>query len=440
MSSVTIPNSVTTIYSNPFAGCSNIEAFIIQSGNDYYTVDDGVLFTKDKKSIIAYPSAKQGSTYIIPNTVETIGNGAFYTCYKLTSVVFPNSLNNIGMHAFYHCNNLKSISLLEGVNTISSYAFSQCTGLTHVTIPSSVTSIGDYAFVDCNQLQEVHSMITHPFSINDKVFLYYDYDNGISHFSSATLYVPYGCKAAYQQALGWKNFQTIVEMEPEGPVKGDLDGNGYTDVTDLVAGIDFILGTRELNETEQYILDMNNDGEVNVGDIILLIKAILNTQGHLTPAMARGQQASFDLSEYTALQMTVTVPMGSEVTGMRLTGNNQRTHQLMYQQTGENTYAVVVYSMQNQTFSPVTDGFIVVEGVNEAQTSNVLLSTKDCERYWLDSLPYGMLTGIAAVHDGMTNEQPVYDLSGRRVANDASAKRKWSKGIYIVDGQKVVIK
>ena len=192
LTSITIPNSVTYINGNPFSGCSNLKEILVQSDNAYYTSsDNGVLFTKDMTQICAYPCARQGNSYTIPNTVKKIGFFAFYYCSGLTSVVIPGCVTSIGGWAFCGCNSLTS-----------------------VTIPNSVTSIGKSAFHGCTSLNEVHSMIEQPFAIDDMVFQYYD--NG-QKFTSATLYVPKGTKALYQATGGWKNFTKIVETGGEEP-------------------------------------------------------------------------------------------------------------------------------------------------------------------------------------------------------------------------------
>ena len=210
LTSITIPNSVRITYGNPFRGCSNLKEILVQSDNAYYTSsDNGVLFNKDMTQIYAYPCARQGNSYTIPNTVNNISNNAFYQCTGLTSVTIPNSVTSIGGDAF-----------------------SGCSGLTSVNIPNSVTSMESYAFYNCRGLKEVHSMIEQPFVINDNAFQYYD--SGYK-FTSATLYVPAGTKALYEATDGWKNFTNIVEMEDEDALweKCDVNGDGKVDVGDL---------------------------------------------------------------------------------------------------------------------------------------------------------------------------------------------------------------
>ena len=88
----------------------------------------------------------------IPNSVTTIGELAFYECSGLTSVTIPNSVTFIGDYAFYGCTGLTSVTIPNSVTTIGNYAFYNCSGLTSVNIPNSVTAIGYAAFYGCSGL------------------------------------------------------------------------------------------------------------------------------------------------------------------------------------------------------------------------------------------------------------------------------------------------
>ena len=162
---VTIPNSVTSIGVEAFAGCSNL------------------------------------SSITIPNSVTSIGEGAFSGCSILSSIVIPNSVTSIGKFAFYYCTSLKSITIPNSVTSIGKQAFSRCYSLSSIVIPNSVTSIGKEAFLDCYSLQEIICKATTP------------PETDITLGYSGKLIVPNGTKELYQQATGWKNCSPIVEEE-----------------------------------------------------------------------------------------------------------------------------------------------------------------------------------------------------------------------------------
>ena len=114
----------------------------------------GVEFSDDRKTLVRCPKDFRGE-YVIPDSVTSIGNYAFYECYSLTSVTIPNSVKSIEHNAFSGCTGLESVTIPNSVTSIGEEAFRGCTGLTSVTIPDSVTSCGKYVFGDCEKLTEI---------------------------------------------------------------------------------------------------------------------------------------------------------------------------------------------------------------------------------------------------------------------------------------------
>ena len=178
LTSVIIGDSVNTIGLYAFSYCDNLASFIVNSNNEYYSNDEyGVLFNKDKTTLVQYPIGRTSTNYIIPDGVVTIGEWAFFANVKLTSVIIPDSVKvidgyafcctgltnllipdsviTIGSSAFYDCTNLENITIGNNVTTIGDDAFTECDSLTQVIIPESVTTIGDGAFEYCDSLTSI---------------------------------------------------------------------------------------------------------------------------------------------------------------------------------------------------------------------------------------------------------------------------------------------
>ena len=163
--SITIPSSVVTIMGNPFCHWHGN----LYNESKVFIYEDHVLFNKNKTTLIAY-RAKE-TNYTIPNSVTTIGEGAFSGCDSLTSINIPNSVTTIGKDAFSDCISLTSISIPNSVTTIGKSAFMDCYSLTCINIPNSVTTIGDLAFYNCINLpSHIKSDIIQRFG--EKVFKY----------------------------------------------------------------------------------------------------------------------------------------------------------------------------------------------------------------------------------------------------------------------------
>ena len=150
MTSVTIPSSVTSIVGPVFRACSGLESITVAIGNTTYKSEGNCLIQISNNTLIA--GCKNS---VIPTSVESIGEYAFYGCSGLTSVTIPTSVESIGERAFSGCSGLTSVTIPSSVTSIGEYAFSWCSGLESVAIPEGVTSIGNYAFWGCSGLTNV---------------------------------------------------------------------------------------------------------------------------------------------------------------------------------------------------------------------------------------------------------------------------------------------
>ncbi len=178
LKNIYIPEGVTSIGVRPFYCCTGLTDINVDVNNPNYTSDDGVLFTKDKRVIIQYPTGRTNESYTLPDEVFVIDNGAFSYCDSLKSIVFndifevigpnafedcdgftsfviPDTVTKIYAYAFNECRNLADLKLSNNITQISETAFSDCDALTSVVIPDGVTSIGNFAFYSCDNLNSI---------------------------------------------------------------------------------------------------------------------------------------------------------------------------------------------------------------------------------------------------------------------------------------------
>ena len=146
-----IPSSVQSIEPDAFYGIGSIS---VDSNNPFLTMEDNVLFNKDKTELVA--SFNGRATYNIPESVNRICKAAFRYCSYLKTISIPNSVTTIDDEAFYYCSGIASISIPNSVTKLGSGVFMYCTSLKSVDIPNSVTDINtDGLFYECNNLTSV---------------------------------------------------------------------------------------------------------------------------------------------------------------------------------------------------------------------------------------------------------------------------------------------
>ena len=292
LTSIEIPNSVTSIEDYAFAICSSLTSINIPNS----VTSIGYFAFQDCSSL---------SSIEIPYGVTSIGNAVFTRCSGLTSVTIPSSVTSIENFAFRGCSGLTSIEIPSSVTYIGYGAFEGCSGLTYVTIDSGWLYISEHAFSQCSALADMYCFAENVPTTEGDVF----YNTKIS---LSTLHVPDASVNAYSQAEPWKNFKEIVGLNgtiPEkcatptinkvdGKLKFTCETEGVTfkttykvvDSGNNVEGDEVVVGGTATCQVSVYATkegyedsdvatanveiawgkkgDVNQDGEVNVGDIV----------------------------------------------------------------------------------------------------------------------------------------------------------------------------
>lgn len=157
----TLPDYVTEMGYLSFMGCQNLKSVTVSDSHPTYTLQDGVLYSKDMTMLYWYPSGKTETNFVVPERVTTIYDGAFFGASALQSVTFSEQLETIGSGAFDYCTNLSTVNIPASVTWIGGNAFSDCTALRTVMFSGDAEAtepaleIGAYAFYCCERLMDV---------------------------------------------------------------------------------------------------------------------------------------------------------------------------------------------------------------------------------------------------------------------------------------------
>ncbi|MBQ7368852.1 MAG: leucine-rich repeat protein, partial [Clostridia bacterium] len=228
LKSVSISANITSIDSRAFHNCPNLEEIKVASDNEYFQSIDGVLYSKDGKSLIRYPNGKNGNSFTIPNQVKKICDGAFNGYgLELKEVVLPNEIEYIGNSGLatmggldngrvtmmlnctekdggyylgsvenpylafagvvsrkidsvsihtdtkfilswaFNLSEVKSVKIPNGVVQLGAESFSYCARLNSVSLPLSLKNIGKDAFFQCTALKSVSFTIAKNWYVDD---------------------------------------------------------------------------------------------------------------------------------------------------------------------------------------------------------------------------------------------------------------------------------
>ena len=224
LSVITIPDTVLEISAYAFDQSDNVKnivdniSYLVNTVSNeiqqYYAllyvnnnITDTITINSECKIIAAsvFQSDSNLVSIVIPASVISIGESAFFNCQNLSTIIFEsnNSLINLGERAFYSCGSLTSIDLPTTITTIGEYTFYYCSNLTVIEIPSGVTIIARYAFYNCTSLSEITVLAETPPTIQSTTFM------GVPR--TAIYYVPDASVDAYKTATNWSALANQIQ-------------------------------------------------------------------------------------------------------------------------------------------------------------------------------------------------------------------------------------
>ena len=469
---MTIPNSVTSIGSSAFEGCSGLKSV---------TIPNSVTSIGEE----AFRDCSSLTSVTIPNSVTSIDKGTF-SCSGLTSVTIPNSVTSIGEDAFCGCSRLTSVTIPNSVTKIGSYAFSYCRNLTSVTIGNSVTSIGAYAFEKCRAINVFKSKAVIPPVCESKALD--DINKG-----TCTLYVPTEETSMYRYIAKepWTNFVHIEKLNAQG----DSNGDDVVNEIDYSGVASYIMGeTPETFDVEASDVDENGDIDVRdyvgIANIISTGSIYGGTSNNAKAAMSKGAAMpatdesdaenviyveNVSGSKNSQVELSVRMKNASDIRGFQFDlylpegvtiANNAKAslssdrlaagdaHTLMADEMSDGAVRFLCSSMNDESFAG-GDGEIATLTVNIADNvangdydvvvKNAIMTETDISKsYEADDIKSTLTvldqTGVETVTaNDERRDGTIYTVGGQLVGKKATTSQL-RKGIYIRNGKKIVVK
>ena len=400
LTTIIIPKSVTTIGKGVFRGCLNLTSINVEDNNSAFLSESGVLFNKSKTTLICYPANRAGLQYTIPNVVTRIDDLAFVNC-RLSFVSIPNSVTAIRDYAFAGCASLTSICIPNGVTEIREGAFRNCSSLSFLNIPSSVDYIGNWAFSNCSNLTSV--------VVGETVATYSDTQPAFSNetYENATLYVPVGRIDYYNSRQWWFKFKNKEEI-------------AFDIVSIGSAGMGTFCSTHPL--------DFSGTDDIKA----YIVSAFKPSTGEVTLTRITDVPANTGIVvKGDANNYTIPWGAGETVVANMLVGVTEDTQ--LNKVDGDYTNYILAKKNNKLGFYAVSDGSTLSAGKAYLPLPTAQLPSGTAGARQLTMVFDDETTGIQQIQSDVKSNGDYYDLQGRRVSTP-------TRGLYIVNGKKVVIK
>lgn len=421
MTSIKIPSSLTSVGRQAFNGCSGLTAVYITDleswcnisfegdyANPLYLAHHIYLNSAEIRDLVIPDGVSSindhvfvGGSYLtsikIPTSVTYLGTYSFSDCTGVTSVNIPNSVTATGYGVFRGCTGLTSVTIPNSITTIEGTLLAECSNLKSVTIPSSVTSIGARAFWKCSKLEKVYCLPQSVPSTGYDVFTFANIDN-------VTLYVLDSSLDLYQAANPWNSFNEIAVID-------------YDEVSISASKIRTYSSTYDLDFTDVSGLSAYVVSDFNVSEGTLTLSAATTVQA------GEGLLLKGDAGDYSVPRISTCATYSNYLVGVPTTTSVSPTD-------GDYTNFILANGSHGINFYVLSKTGNITAGKAYLQLPTAALNQMSLSKGF--SI-IGGLTSITNIGIEKNNSEIFYDLQGRRV-------EKPTKGLYILNGKKVIIK
>ena len=381
-----------------------------------------------------------------PGTGTSAGvllNASDFAAYKETNVTLPITLTNSQAIAGFQFD----LQLPEGVS-IAQNGISLASRASGLTISTSTLASNTTRFVVV--ATDGSTMAAGEVEVMNITFAIAEHaTNGTVTLKNIVIAanIDYDLSAVYADNVN-------ATMTAKSYTLGDVNNDDHINVTDVVCVVDDILG-RTPADFVRIAADINGNGEVNIADVMGLVDIILSAQGKAaTRGFAKENVAEIDglelkkdnngqlslcvkdVRNYVASQMEIRLDEDQTLEDITLNDNFKQTHQLIFARSGHSSYTVLVFSMANESYPQGDDELLklnVSGGAGEIVVQEAMMVTREQDQKRMAPVSsYQAETG--------TGLMDIYSLDGRLVKAQAKDTNGLTKGVYIIDCKKVIVK